>query len=188
VYSRYPANALVPLPRIAGHRDGDSTDCPGDVLYGALRAIRRGVGRLAPEPVRATLVLGAAAAPPSVTPPTPQGAPVPPAEPAPAPVLSGAVTLLDGTPIVGAVVQIQQRSVARRGQLVAERTIAQVVTDAAGAWSLPVLLTPGARGQQVALRALYAGAGAGAGGPPGAGASVSEPIAIADAAITPQAA
>ncbi|MEA2412801.1 MAG: hypothetical protein QOC77_3362, partial [Thermoleophilaceae bacterium] len=182
-----PANALVPLPRIAGHRDGDSTDCPGDVLYGELRAIRGAVGALAPKPVRATLALSAAAAPPAVTPPPPpQGVPAPPSEPTPASVLSGAVTLLDGTPIVGAVVQIQQRSVARRGQLVAERTIAQVVTDTAGAWSLPVALTPGVRGRQVALRALYAGAGAGAGGTPGAGASVSEPIAIADAAVTPQ--
>ncbi|MDQ6811004.1 MAG: N-acetylmuramoyl-L-alanine amidase, partial [Actinomycetota bacterium] len=30
VYSRFPANARVSLPRVAGHRDGDSTDCPGD--------------------------------------------------------------------------------------------------------------------------------------------------------------
>ena len=35
-YSRYPANARVSLPRVAGHRDGDSTDCPGNVLYGEL--------------------------------------------------------------------------------------------------------------------------------------------------------
>ena len=36
VYSRFPANARVSLPRIAGHRDGDSTNCPGDGLYGEL--------------------------------------------------------------------------------------------------------------------------------------------------------
>ena len=42
-YSRFPANARVPLPRIAGHRDADSTDCPGDVLYGELPGIRPGV-------------------------------------------------------------------------------------------------------------------------------------------------
>ena len=41
VYSRFPASAHVPLPRIAGHRDGDSTDCPGDALYGELPAIAR---------------------------------------------------------------------------------------------------------------------------------------------------
>ena len=42
VYSRFPANARVSLPRIAGHRDGDSTDCPGDALYGELPAMRPG--------------------------------------------------------------------------------------------------------------------------------------------------
>ena len=41
-YSRFPAGAHVSLPRIAGHRDGDSTDCPGNVLYGELPRIRRG--------------------------------------------------------------------------------------------------------------------------------------------------
>ena len=40
VYSRFPAGAHVSLPRIAGHRDGDSTDCPGDALYGELPSIR----------------------------------------------------------------------------------------------------------------------------------------------------
>ena len=29
VYSRFPANARVSLARISGHRDGDSTNCPG---------------------------------------------------------------------------------------------------------------------------------------------------------------
>ena len=56
-YSRFPANARVPLPRIAGHRDADSTDCPGNVLYGELPAIRTRVQRLAPNPTRATLAL-----------------------------------------------------------------------------------------------------------------------------------
>ena len=35
-----PPTRRVSLPRIAGHRDGDSTECPGDVLYGELPAIR----------------------------------------------------------------------------------------------------------------------------------------------------
>ena len=51
-YSRFPANAHVSLPRIAGHRDGDATDCPGNVLYAELPAIRAGVARLAGEPAR----------------------------------------------------------------------------------------------------------------------------------------
>jgi hypothetical protein len=209
VYSRFPANALVPLPRIAGHRDADSTDCPGDVLYGELRGIRGAVHRLAPHPTRATLSLattfasppppaapapsGAPTAPPEPTspaaltpPPTPTPPPAPTTPPAPAHALSGALMLLDGTPVAGATVQIQQRSVARRGELVAETTIAQVVTDAAGEWSLPVVLAPASARQQIALRALYAGAGSGAGGPGAAGACVSEPIAVAAAGVTPQ--
>ena len=40
-YSRFPANARVSLPHIAGHRDGDTTECPGDVLYGELRRFAR---------------------------------------------------------------------------------------------------------------------------------------------------
>jgi len=68
-YSRFPANARVGLPRIAGHRDGDSTDCPGNALYGELPGIRAAVHGLAPRPVRATLALSAAPAP------SPTGAP-----------------------------------------------------------------------------------------------------------------
>ena len=32
-YSKYPANARVSLRRVSGHRDADSTDCPGNALY-----------------------------------------------------------------------------------------------------------------------------------------------------------
>ena len=35
------------LPRIAGHRDGDMTDCPGNELYGRLPAVRTNVNRQA---------------------------------------------------------------------------------------------------------------------------------------------
>jgi N-acetylmuramoyl-L-alanine amidase len=202
IYSRFPANALVPLPRIAGHRDADSTDCPGNVLYGQLGGIRGAVHRLAPNPTRATLALvttpaqapppavpalpNAPAAPPEATPPPAPTPAAPTTAPAPTHALSGTLALLDATPVAAATVQIQQRTVARRGELVAETTIAQVVTDAAGGWSLPVVLAPASARQQVALRALYAGAVAGAGGPRAAGASVSEPIAVAAAAVTPQ--
>jgi hypothetical protein len=185
VYSRFPANARVPLPRIAGHRDGDSTDCPGDVLYGELPAVRAAVARLAPSGVHATLALGAVPATPTPAPSSaPEGAPPP--TPPPTQELSGTLTLLDRTPVSGATVLIQQRSVTRLGELVEERTLAQTVTDVAGNWSLPVVLTPPSSRQQVALRALYMGAAAGAGGPAGTGATVSEPLAIAAAALTSQ--
>ena len=56
-YSKYPANARVSLLRVSGHRDADSTDCPGDALYAELPAIRASVLRLAGNPVKAALVL-----------------------------------------------------------------------------------------------------------------------------------
>ena len=188
IYSRFPANAPVALPRIAGHRDGDTTDCPGDALYGVLPAIRPSVARLAPRPARATLVLSAQAtgngqgAPVQPTPPTP-GQATPGAS---ASVLAGSLALLDGTPLAGAPILVQARSVARHGEIVRERTIAQTVTDARGSWSLPVTLSA-SRGAGMWLRALYAGSGAGAPGA-GAGASISDPLHIPAAALSvPQA-
>jgi N-acetylmuramoyl-L-alanine amidase len=170
VYSRFPANSLVSLARIAGHRDGDTTDCPGDALYGELPGIRRGVQALAPQPTRATLALNA---PPSTAPaPASQPPPVTPGQ-APAgeaPTLLGSLHLLDGTPIVGATVLLQARVVSRKGEIVQERTIAEAVTDAQGSWSLPHTFSS-ARGGFVSLRALYAGSS-------GSGASVSEPLQV----------
>lgn len=117
VYSRFPANALVNLPRIAGHRDADATACPGNVLYGELAAIRHGAAALAGTPARATIELAS----PSL--------------------LAGRVLQLDGSPIVGAPVQVQRRTVSERGQAVLERTLASVVTDAEGDWTLPASVT-----------------------------------------------
>jgi hypothetical protein len=169
-YSRFPANAHVPLPRIAGHRDGDSTNCPGDVLYGELAGIRQGVRRLAARPVRATLALA--------TPAPPAQPPAPPAagEPAPAPgaaapgALAGALQLLDGTPLAGARILLQARTVARKGEVVREQTIGEAVTGADGRWSLPATIAPARR--RVALRVLFTGSS-------GVGAAVSEPLELA---------
>jgi hypothetical protein len=191
VYSRFPANAAVSLPRIAGHRDADTTDCPGDGLYGELGAIRRAAHRLAPRPVVATISLAQATPVPVPAPAPPPAPPNGAQAPAPATVppamagqaLTGTLTFLDGTPIAGASVQIQARSVARRGEVVLERVIAQVQSDAAGRWSLPVNVAPAAG--HVALRALYAGAVAAAGGPPGAGAAVSVALVLAASTLTP---
>src|SRR5271165_6928230 len=125
-YSRFPANARVSLPRIAGHRDGDSTDCPGDVLYGQLPAIRHAVAALAPRPARLTIAASAT--------------------------IGGQLAFLDGTPIVGAQVLVQARSVSARGEAVLEQTLAEAITDAAGAWSLPA--PPSAPAGGLWLRAL----------------------------------
>jgi hypothetical protein len=187
VYSRYPADARVSLPRIAGHRDGDSTDCPGNVLYGELSGIRTTVTRLAPRPVRATLALATASPPsPSSTPATP-GVPAAPGAPAvggeteaqaPIHTLTGVLSFLDGMPIAGATILVQARTVARKGELVTERTIAEVVTNAEGKWSLPVsFATSGGAGMW--LRVLCPGAS-------GVPAAVSEPLHVTSVlSVTP---
>ncbi len=172
-YSRFPANARVSLPRIVGHRDGDATECPGNVLYGELPAIRTGVRRLAPNPTRATLALTA--------PPVTQGGQTTP-EPsaaaetgssatAPMQALSGVLELLDGTPLTGAPVQIQVRTVSRKGEIVSERTLAETTTDSAGKWELYATPTSPAGGGGMWLRALCPGG-------PGFGAGLSQPLHI----------
>ena len=174
IYSRFPGGAHVPLPRIAGHRDGDSTNCPGDTLYGELPAIRRRVRALAGRTSRATLELLPAT--------TPSPLPTPPPAPVPAPgvtppaaaqprLLAGTLALLDGTPLAGARIAVQARSVSARGQVVGERTIAEAATDAQGRWSLPVSVAA-RRGAGVSLRALSAGSGS-------SGACVSDPLRVA---------
>jgi hypothetical protein len=178
VYSRFPANALVTLPRISGHRDADTTDCPGDVLYSELASIRRRVHSLAPRPTSVSLTLGTAlaAAPGSTTPgaqptPAPAGAePSPEAPPTEVPTLLGAVQFLDGTPIAGAPILLQARAVSSRGEVVEERTIAETVSDAQGAWSLPAAFSS-ARGGWVWLRALCPSSSA-------FGAAVSQPLRV----------
>jgi hypothetical protein len=173
-YSRFPANAQVSLPRIAGHRDADSTDCPGDALYGELAVIRRGSERLAGRPARATLAL---AGPAPLLAGAPRGA---------ARSLQGSLTLLDGTPVPGAPIVVQARGVTKRGQVVQERTIGEAVTDAQGKWSLPASYAAAQKGGMW-LRALYAGPPARV--PGGVGAAVSEPLrVVAVAPLSPPAA
>src|SRR5262249_30726978 len=123
VYSKYPARARVSLRRISGHRDADSTECPGNVLYGELPAIRGRVQPLRAAAVRATPALVPAA-------PAPGGEGVPtPAQP---PSLLVVLARLDATPLAGAAVQLQARTVAERGVSVTRTTVAEGVTDAAG--------------------------------------------------------
>lgn len=181
VWSKYRAGTNVRLPRIAGHRDGDSTECPGDALYAQLPAVRSAVHALAGVPVRATLALGAQVLPPA--PSTVGAAGAGAQEPAPAPaappaaggrVLEGTLARTDGTPLSAAAVTLQARAVTRRGETVTETAIAQALTDAtgrfafAGAWAQPAA---GARAAHtaapIAVRALYAG---------GAVTAVSDPL------------
>lgn len=141
VYSRFPAHTPVSLPRVAGHRDADSTDCPGDALYAELQAVRRASARLVALSGRATLrlqvpeVAGAQSA------------------------LAGTLRLPDGIPLVGAPIEVQVRRVANKGQTVSELAFAQAMTDSAGQWSVPIVISPPktAAGAETALRAVCRG-------------------------------
>ncbi|HXC45545.1 MAG TPA: hypothetical protein VNU24_02995, partial [Solirubrobacteraceae bacterium] len=89
-----------------------------------------------------------------------------PAEPAQA--LSGVIELLDGTPLSGAPVLIQARTVTRKGEIVNERTIGETATNSAGQWELDA--TPlGSPGGGMWLRALCPGG-------PNFGAAISDPL------------
>ena len=156
VYSRFPANTPVYLPRVAGHRDADSTDCPGDALYGELPSLRRSANQLAGRPARATLLLQVGE--------TAGGTPT---------TLTGSLRFLDGTPMVGAPVEIRRRAVAHRGEVVTELVIARALTGPDGRWSLPIVVSTGTV-RESALRAVAVGG-------PNSPATVSDSLAIAGA-------
>jgi hypothetical protein len=130
-YSRYPAGTPVTLNRIAGHRDGDSTDCPGNALYRRLPFLRHRAQGLVRQ--RAQLLLSEL--PASSTP----GARA----------FSGRLTLVDGMTIPGAAIVLQSREPAVRG---GETTVGSATTGGDGTWTASVQLSEGAR-----VRALYAG-------------------------------
>jgi N-acetylmuramoyl-L-alanine amidase len=111
-YTPFKPGAHVSLPRVAGHRDGDSTACPGNAFYARLPAIRPVVARLAGTP--ATLQL--AAAPASAVAPATIG-------------LSGRLGLLHGPPLAGATIELQE--VAPNGA----STVASATTAADGSWT-----------------------------------------------------
>ncbi len=118
--NRYRAGTDVTFERISGHRDGCSTECPGNALYAQLPELRTRAARIAPAGAaraRATLEApgGAEAA---------YGAPL---------AISGAVALGDGSPVAGQAVSIQKRG--RSGRWV---TVARAQTDAQGLWTAQV--------------------------------------------------
>jgi hypothetical protein len=55
-FTQFRAGQHIHLPRIAGHRDGDATDCPGDAMYRQLPAMRTRVATLAGTPATITLI------------------------------------------------------------------------------------------------------------------------------------
>ncbi|WP_439031120.1 N-acetylmuramoyl-L-alanine amidase [Gordonia terrae] len=85
--SKFAAGTQSNLPMIAGHRDYNSTSCPGVFGYAALTQIRALAGGAAPAPEPAPPADPATPAPPPGEPGAPAPAPAPPGEPgAPAPV------------------------------------------------------------------------------------------------------
>ncbi len=126
-YTPFAPGAHVSLPRIAGHRDGDSTDCPGNVLYARLPEVRRRVAPLAGTPAVLTLA----------GPTTAAGAGVPIE-------LSGRLARLGGPPLSDASVEIQRVSSAGAS------TIANATTAGDGSWRTALELS-----HSTLLRALH---------------------------------
>ncbi|TMM00213.1 MAG: hypothetical protein E6G05_11595 [Actinobacteria bacterium] len=127
-YTPFKPGAHVSLPRVAGHRDGDSTGCPGDALYGHLPAIRPQVQTLARTPLKLSLF----ASPAKVR----RGMPV---------LVYGALKRLSGAPVSGATIELQQISAAG-----AETTVQRLTTNSGGGWR--ATLTPQ---RTVRVRALH---------------------------------
>lgn len=128
-YSRYRPGSSVRLNRISGHRDGDSTTCPGNALYRQLPALRRHVEALA-GPIGSLTLSGPPAG-------AVFGAPAP---------ISGVLSVRDGAPIAAAAIELQVRNRDRA------RPLSAAVTAADGTWSAAV-----AAPHNVVLRAVYAG-------------------------------
>jgi N-acetylmuramoyl-L-alanine amidase len=119
-YTPFPPGAHVSLPRVAGHRDGDLTDCPGNAFYARLPSIRPQVAQLVGTPARATIT-----------------APTTPVSPGAAIPITGRLTdLASGAPLTGAPIELQQI-----GPPHYEQTIAILTTDANGSWSYTLTAT-----------------------------------------------
>jgi hypothetical protein len=129
--NRYPKGAQVTLNRVSGHRDGCTTACPGNALYGQLEALRQRAAAYAQPTSSLTLS-------PSATEIT-HGTRID---------VSGVLRFADGSSPQGARVEIQHQ----RGST--WRTLATAAAASDGRWSGAV--TPPATG---ALRALFAGDG-----------------------------
>ena len=132
-WTQFRTGQHVRFPRIAGHRDVDSTSCPGDALYRHLPAMRPRIERLAGDPATLELtgeidtVAGVA---PSLT-------------------LSGRLARRSGPSIAQAPIAIQT-VVGRVGQT---RQLATVTTDSDGRFT--VSLTPR---ESLLVRAVHAAA------------------------------
>ncbi|HEY1517724.1 MAG TPA: N-acetylmuramoyl-L-alanine amidase [Solirubrobacteraceae bacterium] len=127
-YTPFRPGAHVSLPRVAGHRDGDETSCPGNAFYGRLPSIRPRAAALTGTPARATITAPAA--------PVSGGAAV---------TVTGVLTdLATGSPLAAAPVELQVISPH------VEQTIATLTTAADGSWTEAFAPT-----QNTLIRALH---------------------------------
>ena len=126
-YTPFRPGQLVRLHRVAGHREGDSTDCPGNAFSARLPSMRPTIAGLAGTPLKLTLTADhQTVAPGTVV------------------ALAGSLAGLQASPAVAAPVEIQTVS---SGVVT---TIATVTTDAGGRFTLSLPVT-----QTINLRALY---------------------------------
>ncbi len=131
-YTPFKPGAHVSLPRVAGHRDGDSTSCPGNALYYRLPSIRPNVTSLAlshgtPQALSLSSSADRVTRGSSVT-------------------LSGTLQQLGGTPVAGGTVELQQ--IVPTGAT----TISTLTTDVNGNFSAPLLVSG-----SITLRAISYG-------------------------------
>jgi hypothetical protein len=93
--NRYKSGTAVTLDRISGHRDGDSTSCPGDALYAQLPDLRARVGNVQPtQTTQPRTLLDVSLTPGAVV--YPQQATV-----------SGLLRQVNGEPVTNAPVEVQ---------------------------------------------------------------------------------
>ena len=146
-YTPYKGGTLISLPRVAGHRQGCTTDCPGNAFFAKLPATRRVVARLAGTPAALTLALPG----PSWTPASSLSVAQTAITAGQTLTATGVLTSLAGVAVAGAPVVLQEIAAGRR------RTLATAVTDPQGNWS--ATLTPT---RNALVRALHAAAPASA--------------------------
>jgi N-acetylmuramoyl-L-alanine amidase len=128
--NRYRAGTPVRLHRISGHRDGDSTSCPGDALYRQLGELRRRAALYA-GPV-SNITVSALSHQQGLQPTA----------------VSGVLLLADGSSPAGATVAVQYAP----GRSEAWAPLGSALCGADGAWSTAVALPASGR-----LRVVFAG-------------------------------
>jgi hypothetical protein len=132
--NRYRAGAQVTLQRISGHRDGCSTDCPGNSLYGQLDPLRE----------RAFTIAGFAGAPPQPGPTVTVNEPPASVDYGSLLTVSGLARSGDGQPLGRVGVSIQKQGT--KGWV----TVGRAITDASGGYTGAVAWRRGG-----ALRAAF---------------------------------